>query len=252
MAARTRAWQRAGRLSAPLTQPRSLTVDDKRAKNRFGWVKRLMQGQGGRATGAHERPLKRTPAESPSLRFADDDDSVQSVDTATRGSLHSNTTTTALYMDNASTTPLKSITSTPLTKSPSVLSGGAHDNTLFVASTVDTSITPTMTQSQSHQGAMPSVAPPGTHAHPQSNPSGAASVAASGGGDRDSESIVTLASSSRRLRRRSLDTNCSTAGIPPASIMERLSVNPTAANSNYAVSIDRGSNRGSDDAASEQ
>lgn len=225
-----------------------LTVDDKRAKNRFGWVKRLMQGQGGRTTGAHERPLKRTPAETPSLRFADDDDSVQSDDTATRGSLHSNTTTTALYMDNASTTPLKSITSTPLTKSPSVLSGGAHDNTLFVASTVDTSITPTVTQSGSHQGAAPSMAPPGSHAHQATNPSGAAS----GGGDRDSESIVTLASSSRRLRRRSLDTNCSTAGIPPASIMERLSVNPTAANSNYAVSIDRGSNRGSDDAASEQ
>lgn len=46
--------------------------------------------------------------------------------------------------------------------------------------------------------------------------------------ERDSESIVTLASSSRRVRRRSIDTNCSMAGIPPASIMERLTVNPTA------------------------
>ncbi|CAK9437571.1 uncharacterized protein LODBEIA_P19490 [Lodderomyces beijingensis] len=59
-------------------------------------------------------------------------------------------------------------------------------------------------------------------------------------GERDNESVVTLASSSRRMRRRSIDTNCSTAGIPPASIMERVHINPTTGASSsitYATSI---------------
>lgn len=92
--------------------------------------------------------------------------------------------------DNISTTPLKSIMSVQSTKSPSILSG---DMNSYNASTVETTV--------SHQS------PP---------------VITVDRAERDSESIVTLASSSRRTRRRSIDTNCSTAGIPPASIMERL------------------------------
>lgn len=116
--------------------------------------------------------------------------------------------------DNISTTPLKSIVSVPSTKSPSVLSDNNHDTQSYNASTAETSIAPS-----SHLN-------PAIHRDSLPPPSG----------DRDSESIVTLASSSRRIRRRSLETNSSTAGIPPASIMERIFTQPTANNSAYATS----------------
>lgn len=118
--------------------------------------------------------------------------------------------------DNISTTPLKSIVSVQSTQSPSILSDNNQDQTSGVASTAETSLAPSV-----HTTATAFTPTPNTIGYQE----------------RDSESIVTLASSSRRIRRRSIDTNCSTAGIPPASIMERLSTQPTAANSSYAVSI---------------
>lgn len=122
------------------------------------------------------------------------------------------------HSDNLSTTPLKSITSLS-TKAPSVLSNN-HDSTSNVASTAETSIAPS------------------THTNLANNAGLTPNIQLSGQGyDRDSESIVTLASSSRRARRRSLDTTSSTTGIPPASIMERLSVHPNAAGSTYSPSV---------------
>lgn len=264
-----------------------------------------MQGQGPRNNGtSHNLQLPRQhyaankrPSRYPRGDGEDDDDeerlegpegdediSVMTNDTETHVSFYSDNVTTGSYMDNVSTTPLKSIGSTPSTKSPSVLSAAINndnDNSLYVASTTETSITPTVTNNPqlSHNLSYPnsqlsnliSATGSGLGGPDRPVPQGGSvsiSSAAAGGNtgtttggpvDRDSESIVTLASSSRRLRRRSLDTNCSTAGIPPASIMERLSVNPTAANSTYAVSMyDRGSvynnDRGSlnDVASSEQ
>lgn len=132
--------------------------------------------------------------------------------------------------DNISTTPLKSITSGQSTKSPSILSNINLDQTSLNASTAETSLAPSIFTTH-YTTVGPTTSSPATTANQASlhNTLNAQ--------DRDSESIVTLASSSRRVRRRSIDTNCSTAGIAPASIMERLSVQPNTANSTYAVSV---------------
>ncbi|ODV81081.1 uncharacterized protein CANTADRAFT_25340 [Suhomyces tanzawaensis NRRL Y-17324] len=214
--------------------PSGVTIngDRRQVKNRFGWVRRLMQGQSrqsgslvARSSDAVARPKARTHKsqvgnsnsieEQPAERrrkhsagslpsFDSDFAEVRSDSDQTTGS------------DNISTTPLKSIVSAQSTKSPSILSNVNNDQNSLNASTAETSIAPSVTTNYVASGQ-----PPALHSLQ----------------DRDSESIVTLASSSRRIRRRSIDTNCSTAGIPPASIMERLSVQPTTANSTYAVSV---------------
>ncbi|KAK6461244.1 cell wall integrity and stress response component 2 [Scheffersomyces coipomensis] len=157
------------------------------------------------------------------------------------------------FSDNISTIPLKSITSRQSTKAPSILSGNVHDENSLDASTTETSLAPSTAtsngasltpilllqqqqqqqfqQQQQQQGAAVVIVPPNSGATLQPN-------SPTTGQDRDSESIVTLASSTRRIRRRSIDTNCSTVGIAPSSIMERLTVHPTTgATSSYAVSI---------------
>lgn len=112
------------------------------------------------------------------------------------------------HWDNLSTMPLKLIVlQSSTTNSPSILSEPKEDGSSYVTLTAETSLAPS-----THVSLLPSG--PNSHAGPRSER------------DRDSESIVTLASLSRRIRRRSIDTNCSLAGIPPASIMERLTVNP--------------------------
>lgn len=141
----------------------------------------------------------------------------ESIETDTRGSYNSDQITS--NSDNISTIPLKSIVSVPSTKSPSVLSNdNNHDNHSYNPSTAETSIAPSSTTPQFNP-ILFNRDRDGNHIP---------------GLDRDSESIVTLASSTRRRRRRSLETNSSTVGIPPASIMERLSVQP---NSAYANSL---------------
>lgn len=114
--------------------------------------------------------------------------------------------------DNVSTTPLKSVTSAS-TKTTSLLSNNPelHSN----AASVETSIPSAI------NGILQSA--PG-HALQQSL------------NERDSDSVITLASSSRRARRRSCETSSSTAAIPPSSIMERLAVHPNASAS-YANSV---------------
>lgn len=122
--------------------------------------------------------------------------------------------------DNISTIPLKSVISSPSTVSPSVLSA---DNNIDVhsinASTTETSIAPSSL----------------SHLNPVSNNRDSLPVPPPT--DRDSESIVTSTSSNIRVRRRSLETTSSTAGIAPASIMERISVQPTTNTSAYTSSI---------------
>lgn len=121
----------------------------------------------------------------------------------------------SVHSDNISTIPLKLIVShTSTNNSPSILSGEQHhDGSSFIASTTDTSLAPSP-----HASVSPSFL------------TGLSTTRWDRGErdrERDSESIITLASSSRAVRRRSLDTNCSLAGIPPASVMERLSLNPS-------------------------
>ncbi|KGQ80418.1 hypothetical protein MG5_06252 [Candida albicans P57072] len=168
--------------------------------------------------------------------------------------------------DNVSTTPLKSIVSSQSTKSPSILSGDAHnDQTSLIASTAETSLAPSV-QTPTNYTFLPIITASLTNTTSSSSTTTTTTTtttnnnnnattnnnnnnntilpvtynASIGGQDRDSESIVTLASSTRRIRRRSIDTNCSTTGIPPASIMERLSVHPGNGGTNastYANSI---------------
>lgn len=122
--------------------------------------------------------------------------------------LSSDNDSMSVHSDMVSTVPVKLIVSRgSTTASPSVLSGELnHDNNSIVASTAETSIAPST--------------------HVSIAPSAYGYLRNDRERERDSELIITLASSSRRIRRRSIDTNCSLAGIAPASIIERLTVNP--------------------------
>ncbi|KAI5970929.1 hypothetical protein CANMA_000089 [Candida margitis] len=166
--------------------------------------------------------------------------------------------------DNISTIPLKSIVSRQSTKNPSILSTDMNnDHSSLIASTAETSLAPSVHTSannyittahhqQNNQNNLntTTVDEDGVETGPSatatpvtlntSNSASASQILSNAAQEGDNESIVTLASSSRRRRRRSIDTNCSTNAIPPASIMERLSVQPTAANSIYANSIRTG------------
>ncbi|PVH19892.1 hypothetical protein CXQ85_001669 [Candidozyma haemuli] len=214
-------------------------------RGRFSWVKRLVQGQnshtpphqhqhqhqhaqrvstqparqptGTRGTGL-ERPsevrfsVKSAPVIPGTPGIASDDNStrksLKSMDIGSDADVDSQM---SVHSDNISTIPLKSIVSHTSTNSPSIISGEPHnDNNSGVASTADTSLLPSP-----HASVSPSYY------------TGSLTTRHGAERERDSESIVTLASSSRRVRRRSIDTNCSMAGIPPASIMERLTVNPS-------------------------
>ncbi|RCK65992.1 hypothetical protein Cantr_01785 [Candida viswanathii] len=251
-------------------------------RNRFGWVRRLMQGQNratihpapptssttpgtastGRAGTSHRarhdaaNTRNTRLANARNTRNSEDARSQQNdeLDSLHNDDEHSLDVTSDMHSDNVSTTPLKSIISTQSTKEPSILSGEANnDLTSLNASTAETSLAPSVNTPTNY-----TFAPTTTNnttgsatATPTSNSSNTnntnnnqtLNLNSSGAPDRDSESIVTLASSTRRIRRRSIDTNCSTAGIPPASIMERLSVQP--ANSNYANSIRTANDRAS-------
>lgn len=177
---------------------------------------------------------------------SDHNDNVSN-DTRHRGSsILSDQTTT--HSDNLSTIPLKSIISVPSTKAPSVLSGDNNqDNNSYVASTAETSLAPSIHTVANHNYSLypGNASLHSNHPSINQNPELARDRDRDSTRERDSESIITLASSTRRARRRSLDTNCSTAGIPPASIMERLSIHPNAATSStYAVSIHNSNDRG--------
>lgn len=164
----------------------------------------------------HDITDKHTGGLSKNFSAADDASSFS----GSQRSQHSEPSTTTgrstIGSDNVSTRPVKSLS--PIsTKAPSVLSI-QPDSSSFVPSTAETSIAPSVhTTNQNLTPAIINLQQHTTY-------------------DRDSESIVTLASSTRRFNRRSLDTNSSVAGIPPASILERLSTQ-NAANSIYAPSI---------------
>lgn len=192
-----------------------LNIHDKRhARGRFSWVKRLVQGPNknlatGIRTPPYENPLDlEVRVHGP---YSDDNSTRKSIKSQ---DFASDDESLSVHSDNISTTPLKLITShTSTTNPPSVLSGenNHHDNTSLVASTAETSISPS-----THVSLSPSIRGQNRDRD------------VSGNRDRDSESIITLASSTRRVRRRSIDTNCSMAGIAPASIMERLLAPATA------------------------
>ena len=225
--------------------------DRRQTKGRFGWVKRLMQGQNRNQNGTlvstsnitanngydNSRVRESRGTESSqsfsggeSYEYSDMNDMDQNDEIESTNDNHevhstsnSDQITTQSENDNISTIPLKSMTSAS-TKSPSVLSTN-QDNNSYVASTAETSIAPSI-----HANSVTQTLNPNNQLQLQTY-------------DRDSESIVTLASSSRRTRRRSLETNSSTAGIPPASIMERLAIHPNAASSTYTASIHNANDR---------
>lgn len=199
-----------------------MDIHDKRhARGRFGWVKRLVQGQNrpmepGERHHNYEIQYEKQPRASTGEQTARK--SLKSVDFASdeesQGSFHS---------DNVSTVPLKLIVSHSSTTNPlSILSGEPqNDNSSYVASTADTSLAPSM-----HGSLLPGVHGLSREATATRERDRERDRDRERERDRDSESIVTLASLSRRMRRRSIDTNGSMAGIAPASIMERLTVNP--------------------------
>lgn len=208
-------------------------------RGRFSWVKRLVQGQNSQPPqhqhqrvlrvstqpGRHasvprgsdfERPIEvrfnvnQTPGSlgTPGLQL-DDNSTRKSLKSMDIGS--DEDSQMSVHSDNISTIPLKLIVSHTSTNPPSIISNDHHnDNNSAVASTADTSLLPSP-----HASVSPSYY------------TGLMTTRVGAERERDSESIVTLASSSRRVRRRSIDTNCSMAGIAPASIMERLTVNPS-------------------------
>lgn len=269
-----------------LLTPKVNYTNDRRQtpRNRFGWVRRLMQGQN-RATIHPSPPSTGVPNTRPvtsdsssssrvpditnrttrlsnsrhirnsedsqnqSVKSTDESDSLHNGGDGDDGDDNSLDAISDMHSDNVSTTPLKSIISTQSTKEPSILSGDANiDLTSLNASTAETSLAPSV-NTPTNYTFTPTITNGSALATPTSNGSNnnnhnqTLNLNNSGVPDRDSESIVTLASSTRRIRRRSIDTNCSTAGIPPASIMERLSVQP--ANSNYATSIRTANDRAS-------
>ncbi|CAN3372125.1 hypothetical protein DIURU_000430 [Diutina rugosa] len=200
-------------------------------KQRFGWVKRLVQGQGRQGPSASVAKPQAGSGLSHSYVVTSagqtSDEDATSLASSER-SVRSHSEIHTIQSDNVSTIPLKSVISVQSTKSPSILSDphGATDQSSFNPSTTETSIAASSIgisspQTTVHTGVTERVAGHNLRE------------------DRDAESVVTLASSTRRRRRRSIDTNCSTAGIPPASIMERLTVHPGGgALSNYARSIE--------------
>lgn len=162
-------------------------------------------------------------------------------------SIDSNYTT-----DNISTIPLKSIVSTQSTKSPSILSE-SQDQTSFNASTTETSIATSLNNNYNINNQNNNNNNNNVHNNINNNNINNNNITQQLNVninnaipyqnqllphhvvDRDTESVVTLASSTRRVRRRSIDTNCSTTGIAPASIMERLPIHPNT--SSYTPSI---------------
>lgn len=184
----------------------SVEYEKRQPKGRFGWVRRLMNNRHpyeGRPR-SHSSPHTERSVEFDEVHRYTELLSDMDLDHSAVGSD---------LTDNVSTIPLKSIVLVPSTKAPSVLSNEqAQDNSLYVASTAETSLAPSIHPLTYNYSLHP----------------GSASLQSQGpnfdreSANRDLESIVTLASSSRRARRRSLDTNCSTTGIPPASIMERI------------------------------
>lgn len=180
-----------------------MDVQDKRqARGRFHWVRRLVQGQN-KLENTQLHPVHRDISQH---KQRHNQEATRSLLSERSIDMNSDTESMSLHSDNISTVPLKLIISRgSTTASPSVLSGeNNQDNMSLVASTAETSIAPS-----THLSIAPS-----TYGHLRSERER----------ERDSELIITLASSTRRIRRRSIDTNCSLAGIAPASIMERLPV----------------------------
>lgn len=128
------------------------------------------------------------------------------------------------FSDNISTIPLKSIMSVQSTKSPSILSND-HD-----ASTTQTSLINHNREQDNILNNRDIVFVGNINRENRDTDSLTTNAAVAN--DRDTESVLTLASS--RIRRRSIDTDCSTTGIAPASIMERVPIHP---NSSHAPSI---------------
>ncbi|EEQ36647.1 hypothetical protein CLUG_00770 [Clavispora lusitaniae ATCC 42720] len=183
--------------------PKPMEVHDKRhARGRFSWVKRLVQGQTRTGPDLRTRPYQQQ-TQFPTTKYLPENASGRKSQRSTDVSSDSE----SYVSDNISTVPLKSVVSHgSTTNSPSILSTeNQADNSSYMASTAETSLAPS-----THISLSPSIHTTQPRA------------------ERDSESIVTLASSSRRGRRRSIDTNCSMAGIAPASIVERLTVHPVS------------------------
>lgn len=200
-------------------------------KQRFGWVKRLVQGQG------RQGPLALVAKPQAGLGLShsyvvtlagqtSDEDATLLALLERLVRLHLEIHT--IQLDNVLTIPLKLVISVQLTKLPLILLDphGATDQSLFNPLTTETLIAAlligiSLPQTTVHTGVTERVAGHNLRE------------------DRDAESVVTLALLTRRRRRRSIDTNCLTAGIPPASIMERLTVHPGGgALSNYARLIE--------------
>lgn len=181
-----------------------MDTDKRNTRGRFGWVRRLVQGQN-----KPETPYMQSSRRDLIHNNSTVGGNLAASHVSQRTTDYSDDDCISAQSINVSTAPLKLIVSRGSTSaSPSVLSGdNNHDNNSIVASTAETSIYPST--------------------HVSLAPSLYGLVRIDRERERDSELIVTLASSSHRLRRRSIDTNCSLAGIPPASIIERLTVHPT-------------------------
>ncbi|CDK26555.1 unnamed protein product [Kuraishia capsulata CBS 1993] len=230
--------------SQPRTAPAATTSHRHRSSSesrspgnsRFSWVRRLMnntktssspvnpqlranlQESGSRAVvpRMQQRPVRTrsvsaggTPSSGPS-----------NIDAISNGGTSRTSSLAASSIENASTAPMISVSSMSVTSGE-----GDTDSNSVGLSTTATSIAPTTAGTSVTNN--PGIITFNNYYGYTPTPSIAPSNPATQGTNMDNSSIVTLASSTRNRRRRSMDTNASTLGIPPASIYERMTSTTT-------------------------
>ncbi|KAH3666276.1 hypothetical protein OGAPHI_004465 [Ogataea philodendri] len=198
---------------------------------RFSWVKRLMNNNKPvpstlvQGPSRNQRPVQQTRQETASVhgtKSLDDQRSTFSTDNST--------------IDNVSTRPILSNSSDESENEADEVDSSYKYYDPSVKSTAMTSIAPTSFTTASSYGPNNMLINPGGSSGAGSTtgagtsvsnysgtatPTGQSSAHQTAHGA-DSSSVITIASSTRNRRRRSIDTNASISAIPPASIFERI------------------------------
>ncbi|KAG7822259.1 hypothetical protein KL928_000734 [Ogataea angusta] len=198
---------------------------------RFSWVKRLMNNnkpvapQLSHGSSSSSRDTRKT---EPVRQEANSVTGIRTPDE--RSSFCSTEASTG---DNASTRPILSNSSDESDNEDDEIDSSYKYYDSSIKSTAMTSIAPTALTSASSSVPSNMIIVPGgsssTHGHGTSilsytgstTPT-AVSFSHQTAHGADSSSVITIASSTRNKRRRSIDTNASTSAIPPASIFERI------------------------------
>ncbi|KAG7783431.1 hypothetical protein KL910_000051 [Ogataea haglerorum] len=218
------------------TEPRHRGSFDHRRKSsnsepfrsgRFSWVKRLMNNNKPIAPQAYQGSSRATRKTEPVKQ-----ESIPVTGIKTPDERNSFCSTEASTGDNVSTRPILSNSSDDSDNEDDEIDSSYKDYDPSVKSTAMTSIAPTALTSASSSVPSNMIIVPGgssTQGHGTSILSYTGSITPTAvsfshqtAHGADSSSVITIASSTRNRRRRSIDTNASTSAIPPASIFERI------------------------------